>query len=94
MLNLAESGEAKIAPNVRTYTTLVLCHGLSKQPGAPQRAEAIVHQMDTLYKQRKLAEGPNLITFTTLKQAWIRSKEKQRRSAVKAIDEEIRRRFG
>lgn len=94
MNNLSEAGEAKVAPNMRTYSALAMCYGFSKLPGSPQHAEAVVKKMDVLYQQGKLAEGPSKQTFEILKRAWETSREPDKKRGIATINEEMRQRFG
>jgi pentatricopeptide repeat protein len=80
-----------LTPNVITYTTLILCHGLS---GSPRRAEAALRDMEAKYESGALREGPNLKTFQTLRRAWSTSKEPGKESHVQRIQKEIEERFG
>lgn len=83
-----------VPPDVRTYTTLVTCYGLSKQAGAPQRAQQIVRHMDELYKTGQIHEGPSQKTFQSLRKAWKYSYEPNKEEAVAAIEREMKVRFG
>ena len=93
MKELHSSGALDVAPNVVSYTTAILCFGLSRVPGGPARADEILTKMDSLHKQGQL-DAPSEITWTTLRKAWIGSKEPNRDERVKAIDKEIEERFG
>ena len=75
MLGFKQSLNVDVNPDVRTYTALIMCYGLSKTPGAPKRAEWVVRYMDKLYKSGYLPEGPNKKTFITLRKAWTSSDE-------------------
>ena len=94
MQELTQSGSMNVPPDVRTYTTLVMCYGLNKQPGAPQRAEQIVRHMDELYKTGQMREGPSEKTFQSLRKAWKFSIEPNKDEAVAAIEREMKLRFG
>jgi hypothetical protein len=94
MYELTQSRSMSVPPDVRTYTTLVMCYGLSKQPGAPQRAEQIVRHMDELYKTGHIREGPSDKTFQALRKAWKYSREPNKQDAVAAIEREMKARFG
>jgi pentatricopeptide repeat protein len=80
-----------LTPNVVTYTTLILCHGLA---GSPSRAEAALRDMEAKHASGALREGPNLKTFQTLRKAWSTSKEPGKESHLQRIQKEIEERFG
>lgn len=80
-----------LTPNVITYTTLILCHGLA---GSPRRAEAALRDMEAKHQSGALREGPNLKTFQTLRKAWSTSKEPGKERHVQRIQKEIEERFG
>jgi pentatricopeptide repeat protein len=79
------------APNVVTYTTLVLCHGLS---GNPRQAESVLRDMLVKHKRGELSEGPNETTFRTLRKAWSSSRESDKEEHAERIRREMADRFG
>lgn len=93
MHDMTQSGILNAPPDVVTYTTLITCHGLSKLPGAPQRAEKIVRHMDELHRAGHLREGPSVHTFIALRKAWKYSAERNSTEAVEAVDREMLARF-
>jgi hypothetical protein len=94
MHDLTQSGAMHVPPDVRTYATLIMCYGLSKHPGAPQRAEQILRHMDELHMAGHIREGPSRKTYTLLRKAWKYSREPNKEQAVAAIDREMKARFG
>ena len=83
-----------VAPNVISYTTMMLCYGLSRTPGAPERCDKILELMDDLHRRGKLREGPNKTTFHTLRKAWSFSNHPDKQRRVDEIHQEMERRFG
>jgi hypothetical protein len=84
---------SKVKPDVRSYTTLITCYGKSKEPGAPQKAEAVLNCMDELYQKGELAEGPNHRTFLSLKRAWEVSSEPNKAEALQVLHQKMLERF-
>lgn len=84
---------SKTKPDVRSYTTLITTYGKSKEPGAPQKAEAIFNRLDELYQRGEVSEGPNHRTFLSLKKAWEVSSEPNKAEALKALHQEMMKRF-
>jgi len=83
-----------VAPNVITYSTLMLCHGLSRLPGAPQRCDEIMALMDELFANGQITQPPNKKAFQTLRKAWSSSNEVNKGERIDAIRQEMERRFG
>ena len=81
-----------VAPNMITYTTLIVCYGLSKKN--PERAEQILRMMDQLYAAGELNEPPNKKTYQNVRRAWSTSNEPEKLARAKAIQDEMDRRFG
>jgi len=94
MHDVTQSGAMHVPPDIKTYTSLVMCLGISKLPGSPQRAEAIVRHMDYLHKTGHLEEGPSRQTFDTLFKAWKFSNEATKKESMAAIKKEMQERFG
>ena len=94
MHDLTQSGAMHVPPDIKTYTSLVTCLGLSKIPGSPQRAEAIVRHVDFLHKEGHLSEGPSLLTFDRLLMAWRYSSEVGKDENVARLRKEMDERFG
>lgn len=94
MHDVTQSGAMQVPPDIKTYTSLVTCLGLSKIPGSPQRAEAIVRHVDYLHKGGHLSEGPSLLTFDRLLMAWKYSSEVDKDEHVARLRREMDERFG
>jgi hypothetical protein len=94
MHDLTKSGTINTPPDIRTYTSLVMCHGMSGEKGSPQRAEAIIRHIDMLHQTGHMNEGPTLNTFQMLRMAWETSNEPNKTEAIALVDQEIKRRFG
>ena len=94
MHDVTQSGAMDVAPDIKTYTSLVTCLGLSKIPGSPQRAEAIVRHVDFLHNEGHLPEGPSRLTFDRLKQAWMNSDERSKAENIARLNKEMEERFG
>lgn len=84
---------SKVKPDVRSYTTLINCYGKSKEPGAPQKAEAVLNRMDELYQKGVISEGPNHRTFLSVKKAWELSCEPNKGEALQALYQKMLERF-
>ena len=94
MHDVTQSGAMDVAPDLYTYSTLIMCYGLSRQSGAPQRAEAILRHADHLHETGHLEEGPNRQMFLTLIKAWKRSREANKEERIQTIRQEMIKRFG
>jgi hypothetical protein len=82
-----------VEPNMRTYSSLILCYSVSQPPGAAQRAEQILVHMDKLHAAGKLDEPPSPTTFKTLRKLWHYSDDPNREAGLARVDQEIKRRF-
>ena len=94
MHDVTQSGAMHVPPDIKTYTSLVTCLGLSKIPGSPQRAEAIVRHVDFLHKEGHLSEGPSRLTFDRLCMAWDSSSEVDKAENLARLQKEMTERFG
>jgi hypothetical protein len=95
MNELSQTGALDVAPNMRTYTTMILCYGLSsKNKGAPIRADELFRTMVNLHKEGNLDEAPSRISYTTLRKAWASSDEPNKKERVAEIEREIVEKFG
>jgi hypothetical protein len=95
MIQLSETGAlSDVFPNVRTYTTMILCYGLSRKKGAPQRADELFQTMLKLHENGKLDAAPSKIAYTTLRKAWSTSKERNKKVRVAEIESQIVKKFG
>lgn len=82
-----------IKPNMRTYSSLILCYSVTQPPGGAQRAEEILRHMDALHAAGQLDEPPSKTTFRTLKKLWQYSKDPNRQEGMARVEREINRRF-
>jgi hypothetical protein len=83
-----------IMPNMRSYSSLILCYSVTQPPGGAARAEAILQHMDRLYAAGQLEEAPTSTTFKTLRKLWHYSNEPNREEGLARVDREMSRRFG
>ena len=94
MHDVTQSGAMHVPPDIKTYTSLVTCLGLSRIPGSPQRAEVIVRHADFLHNKGHLPEGPSILTFDRLVLAWKNSNEIDKKENVARLHKEMEERFG
>lgn len=94
MHDVTQSGAMNVPPDIKTYTSLVTCLGLSKIPGSAQRAEAIVRHVDFLHEEGHLSEGPSRLTFDRLVMAWESSSEVDKDENIARLRKEMNERFG
>ncbi len=71
-----------VAPNRRTYNSVLKAYAKSKLPDAPKRAFSILNYM--LQAGRKEIQ-PDVISFTTVLDVWAKSKEENKAAQAQAI---------
>lgn len=81
-----------VRPTPVMYTRIINCLVLTSQP---TRAEQLLREFDTLYKQRRLSHGPSHRTFQVVVQAWQQSRTSQsgKYNHAHALQAEMKRRF-
>lgn len=94
MIQLSETGAlADIAPNTRTFTSMIMCYGLSKKSGSPKRADALFHQMMDRYAKGELKDTPTMTAYSTLRKAWSNSNDPNKAKRIFEIDSAIKEKF-
>ena len=77
-----DNGTIVVAPNRRTYNSVLKAYAKSKLPDAPKRAFSILNYM--LQAGRKEIQ-PDVISFTTVLDVWAKSKEENKAAQAQAI---------
>lgn len=87
------STKLDMVPNVKTYTSLILCYSFVQTMDAGKRAENILLHMDKQYEEGKLKEPPSLLTLQTLRKVYYYCKDPRRDEGKARVEQEIARRF-
>lgn len=88
MENLSESGDV-IKPDRYSYNSVIDAYARSSEPGAARSAQALFERMQARYQQGDKALLPDLITYTSLRLAWMASNESDAPGNVRRIGIEI-----
>ena len=95
MIELSNSGTIPdVAPTCWTYTTMIMCYGLSRMKGAPQRADELFEDMLNLCKDGTIKDVPQRKAYILLKKAWSTSGEENKKQRVTEISAMIEKKFG
>jgi len=89
MHQLSDEGILDCEPSVVSYTTYILCYGLSKHPDGPARSDEILRKMKELNQAGKM-EPPSYVTYKTLKRVWLGSDRPDKYERANQINEESR----
>jgi hypothetical protein len=81
------------APDMLTFTTMILCYGLSETTNNPTRADELFHQMLDLHAKGKLKDAPNMKAYMTLRHVWSRSIDRNKAQRISEIDSAIKEKF-
>mmetsp|Transcript_9236 Transcript_9236/g.11643 ORF Transcript_9236/g.11643 Transcript_9236/m.11643 type:complete len:919 (+) Transcript_9236:141-2897(+) len=78
-----DTGDNRIKPNYRTYTTTIDVYSKSREKGIEVRALGMLEQMERLYDEGETSLSPNVYTYAAVINCIARSKEPDK--AVKAV---------
>ena len=84
------SGEEELRPDTVTFSSTMNAWAKSGDPAGPDRAEAILRQMDKLYRGGLKRVKPDRVSFNTVLNAYANSRHPQAAERVLALFDEMR----